>query len=36
MNFRQAFPSDIEQIQSVRNAVTENKLSDQGLITDEA
>jgi hypothetical protein len=36
MNFRLAFPSDIEQIQSVRNAVTENKLSDPRLITDKA
>ncbi len=33
MNFREARPEDIEQMQRVRNAVQENKLSDPGLVT---
>lgn len=35
MNFREAKASDIRQIQVVRNSVTENTLSDPGLVTDE-
>lgn len=35
MIFREANPADIEQIQQVRNAVTENTLSDPALVTDE-
>jgi GNAT superfamily N-acetyltransferase len=34
MNFREATPADIRQIQVVRNSVTENILSDPGLVTD--
>ena len=34
MNFREADISDIPQIQSVRNSVTENVLSDPSLVTD--
>ncbi|KAI9447047.1 GCN5-like N-acetyltransferase [Russula earlei] len=34
MIFRQADINDIPQIQVVRNAVTENRLSDPGLVTD--
>jgi hypothetical protein len=32
--FREATPQDIPQIQIVRNAVKENRLSDPGLVTD--
>ena len=35
MKIRQAGIKDIEQIQFVRNAVKENRLSDPGLVTDE-
>ena len=35
MIFREAGISDIEQIQSVRNSVTENALSNPGLVTDD-
>lgn len=35
MNIREATIADIKQIQIVRNAVTENTLSDPGLVTDE-
>lgn len=35
INIRQALPADIPQIQLVRNAVTENVLSDPGLVTDQ-
>ncbi len=35
MIFRKARTTDIPQIQVVRNAVTENTLSDPGLVTDE-
>lgn len=35
MNIREAKISDIKQIQIVRNSVTENTLSDPGLVTDE-
>ncbi|EID73869.1 GNAT family N-acetyltransferase [Imtechella halotolerans] len=34
MTFREANNTDIKQIQIVRNAVTENTLSDPGLVTD--
>lgn len=34
MTFREANKADIKQIQSVRNAVTENTLSDPELVTD--
>lgn len=34
MVFRVATPDDIPQIQLVRNAVRENRLSDPGLVTD--
>ena len=34
MIFRKAKISDIKQIQFVRNAVTENRLSDRALVTD--
>ncbi len=34
MNIRYAITADIPQIQLIRNAVTENKLSDPGIITD--
>ncbi len=34
MIFREAIASDIDQIQLVRNAVKENRLSDPGLVTD--
>lgn len=36
MLFREALPADIPQIQIVRNAVKENRLSDPKLITNEA
>jgi GNAT superfamily N-acetyltransferase len=36
MFFREAIPTDIPQIQVVRNAVKENQLSTPGLITDRA
>ena len=35
MNFRQAIPEDIPQIQIVRNSVKENQLSNPNLIPDE-
>ena len=35
MIFREAVIDDIKQIQIVRNSVTENMLSDPGLVTDE-
>ena len=35
MNFRQAIPEDIPQIQIVRNSVKENQLSKPNLIPDE-
>lgn len=35
MNIREAKISDIKQIQIVRNSVTENTLSDPGLVTDK-
>lgn len=35
MNFRQAIPEDIPQIQIVRNSVKENQLSNPKLIPDE-
>lgn len=35
MIFREAVPGDITQIQEVRNAVKENRLSDPALVTDE-
>jgi GNAT superfamily N-acetyltransferase len=35
MIFREATPSDIPQIQIVRNSVRENMLSDPNLVTDE-
>lgn len=35
MIVREAFPNDIPEIQFVRNSVTENTLSDPGLVTDE-
>ena len=35
MNFRQAIPEDIPQIQSVRNSVKENQLSNPNLIPDD-
>lgn len=35
LNIREALLSDIPQIQRVRNAVTENTLSDPGLVPDE-
>ena len=35
MNFREAKAADIKQIQVVRNSVTENTLSDPGLVTDK-
>lgn len=35
MIIREATTSDIQQIQIVRNAVTENTLSDPGLVTDQ-
>ena len=35
MNFRQAIPEDIPQIQIVRNSVKENHLSNPNLIPDE-
>jgi GNAT superfamily N-acetyltransferase len=34
MNFREATPFDIPEIQRVRNSVKENVLSDPGLVTD--
>lgn len=34
LNFREAVPSDITQIQVVRNAVQENRLSDPSRVTD--
>jgi len=34
MTFREAKPEDIKQIQIVRNAVTENALSNPALVTD--
>ena len=35
MNFRQAIPEDIPQIQIVRNSVKENQLSNPNLIPDD-
>lgn len=35
MNFREARTADIKQIQVVRNSVTENRLSDPALVTDQ-
>ena len=35
MNFRQAIPEDIPQIQIVRNSVKENQLSKPNLISDD-
>ena len=35
MNFRQAIPKDIPQIQIVRNSVKENQLSNPNLIPDD-
>jgi ribosomal protein S18 acetylase RimI-like enzyme len=35
MNIREATLADIPEIQIVRNSVTENTLSDPGLVTDE-
>ena len=35
MNFRQAIPEDIPQIQIVRNSVKENQLSNPNLIPDQ-
>lgn len=35
MNFRQAIPEDIPQIQIVRNSVKENQLSNPSLIPDD-
>ena len=35
MMFREAFVSDIEQMQVVRNAVKENMLSDPALVPDK-
>lgn len=35
MMIREATIDDIKQIQIVRNSVTENTLSDPGLVTDE-
>jgi GNAT superfamily N-acetyltransferase len=35
MMIREARPDDIKQMQTVRNAVTENTLSHPGLVTDE-
>jgi ribosomal protein S18 acetylase RimI-like enzyme len=35
MKIREAIPSDIPQIQLVRNSVKENALSDPGLVTDQ-
>jgi len=35
MNLREATTDDIQQIQVVRNSVTENTLSDPALVTDE-
>lgn len=35
MIFREAIISDIKQIQYVRNSVTENTLSDPGLVSDD-
>jgi len=35
MEFREAIPADIKQIQVVRNSVKENRLSDPALVTDQ-
>jgi GNAT superfamily N-acetyltransferase len=36
MIFREATTGDIREMQTIRNAVYENRLSDPGLVTDEA